>query len=185
MNCITELTKSSLESPLFAWHAATGAVSPAGPTSRPRRARQSDFTICRASCGKCRNAGKYAPHCGRQPLAAKSCTANCSGRFALAWSSGPSSAVLLYLRWRAEGVSPESGIHTKSGVPTGIRTPVATVKGSCPRPLDDGDPGNWWSQTGSNRRPLACHASALPAELWPLPEGANSPQVAPGCQLRL
>ena len=26
------------------------------------------------------------------------------------------------------------------GVPTGIRTPVATVKGLCPRPLDDGDP---------------------------------------------
>src|SRR5882757_9567288 len=26
----------------------------------------------------------------------------------------------------------------------------------------------WWSQAGSNRRPLACHASALPAELWPL-----------------
>src|SRR6516164_1638805 len=28
--------------------------------------------------------------------------------------------------------------------------------------------GGWWSQAGSNRRPLACHASALPAELWPL-----------------
>ena len=27
----------------------------------------------------------------------------------------------------------------KSGVPTGIRTPVASVKGKCPRPLDDGD----------------------------------------------
>ena len=27
--------------------------------------------------------------------------------------------------------------------------------------------GCWWSQAGSNRRPLACHASALPAELWP------------------
>jgi hypothetical protein len=27
----------------------------------------------------------------------------------------------------------------KSGVPTGIRTPVLTVKGWCPRPLDDGD----------------------------------------------
>ena len=27
-----------------------------------------------------------------------------------------------------------------SGVPTGIRTPVPTVKGLCPRPLDDGDP---------------------------------------------
>jgi hypothetical protein len=29
-----------------------------------------------------------------------------------------------------------------------------------------GDPG-WWSQTGSNRRPPACKAGALPAELWP------------------
>src|SRR5262245_33611688 len=27
---------------------------------------------------------------------------------------------------------------------------------------------NWWSQTGSNRRPEACKATALPAELWPL-----------------
>lgn len=26
----------------------------------------------------------------------------------------------------------------------------------------------WWSQGGSNSRPLACKASALPAELWPL-----------------
>ncbi len=25
----------------------------------------------------------------------------------------------------------------------------------------------WWSQTGSNRRPEACKATALPAELWP------------------
>ena len=30
------------------------------------------------------------------------------------------------------------------------------------------DAVNQWSQPGSNRRPLACHASALPAELWPL-----------------
>ena len=29
----------------------------------------------------------------------------------------------------------------KCGVPTGIRTPVAAVKGRCPRPLDDGDQG--------------------------------------------
>ena len=28
----------------------------------------------------------------------------------------------------------------------------------------------WWSQTGSNRRPHACKARALPTELWPLPE---------------
>jgi hypothetical protein len=26
---------------------------------------------------------------------------------------------------------------------------------------------DWWSQTGSNRRPEACKATALPAELWP------------------
>src|ERR1700749_1813613 len=35
----------------------------------------------------------------------------------------------------------------------------------------------WWSQAGSNRRPLACHARALPAELWPqtarIEEGAK------------
>src|SRR5690242_7964187 len=30
----------------------------------------------------------------------------------------------------------------------------------------------WWSQAGSNRRPLACHASALPAELWPRQKGS-------------
>jgi hypothetical protein len=29
----------------------------------------------------------------------------------------------------------------------------------------------WWSQTGSNRRPHACKARALPTELWP-PEGS-------------
>lgn len=26
----------------------------------------------------------------------------------------------------------------------------------------------WWSQGGSNSRPPACKAGALPAELWPL-----------------
>src|SRR6185503_14033885 len=38
-----------------------------------------------------------------------------------------------------------------------------------------GEPGSrfckpvevWWSQTGSNRRPPACKAGALPTELWP------------------
>ena len=39
---------------------------------------------------------------------------------------------------------------------------------------DDGAAGRidrspiWWSQTGSNRRPPACKAGALPTELWPL-----------------
>jgi hypothetical protein len=37
-----------------------------------------------------------------------------------------------------------------SGVPTGIRTPVLTVKGWCPRPLDDGDNRRKQSITLSN-----------------------------------
>jgi hypothetical protein len=32
----------------------------------------------------------------------------------------------------------------------------------------------WWSQTGSNRRPQACKASALPTELWPQSQAPNS-----------
>jgi hypothetical protein len=34
--------------------------------------------------------------------------------------------------------------------------------------LMDEIPNDWWSQSGSNRRPHACKARALPAELWPL-----------------
>ena len=33
----------------------------------------------------------------------------------------------------------------------------------------------WWSQTGSNRRPQACKASALPTELWPRIEIGTGP----------
>ena len=33
----------------------------------------------------------------------------------------------------------------------------------------------WWSQTGSNRRPQACKASALPTELWPRCETGTGP----------
>ena len=32
---------------------------------------------------------------------------------------------------------------------------------------------DWWSQSGSNRRPQACKASALPTELWPPPSRAH------------
>ena len=82
------------------------------------------------------------------------------------------------------------------GVPRGSRTPVAAVKGRCPGPLDDGDeflaPAGgyperrrrrfWWSQAGSNRRPLQCHCSALPAELWPRKGADSSPLPrAPQC----
>ena len=36
----------------------------------------------------------------------------------------------------------------------------------------------WWSQTGSNRRPHACKARALPTELWP--RRVSSFPIAPG-----
>src|SRR5689334_11871084 len=32
----------------------------------------------------------------------------------------------------------------------------------------------WWSQTGSNRRPPACKAGALPTELWPRTVAGNA-----------
>jgi hypothetical protein len=34
----------------------------------------------------------------------------------------------------------------------------------------------WWSQTGSNRRPPACKAGALPTELWPRRQSALASQ---------
>ena len=35
----------------------------------------------------------------------------------------------------------------------------------------------WWSQAESNRRPLECHSSALPTELWPHPgRGVGMPR---------
>jgi hypothetical protein len=35
---------------------------------------------------------------------------------------------------------------------------------------------SWWSQPGSNRRPQACKASALPTELWPRSGKRNGPK---------
>ena len=39
-------------------------------------------------------------------------------------------------------------------------------------------PNEWWSQTGSNRRPHACKARALPTELCPQGAGQRRPEVA-------
>ena len=36
----------------------------------------------------------------------------------------------------------------------------------------------WWSQTDSNRRPTACKAVALPAELWPR-KNVERPETSP------
>ena len=41
---------------------------------------------------------------------------------------------------------------------------------------------NWWSQTGSNRRPHACKARALPTELWPLSFLKKGPRISSGAR---
>src|ERR1700688_1335425 len=51
--------------------------------------------------------------------------------------------------------------------PCGLRRGSLRHDGACRAEAGVASEG-WWSQAGSNRRPLACHASALPAELWPL-----------------
>ena len=48
---------------------------------------------------------------------------------------------------------------------------VAAVRLAAP-PAAEGEA--WWSQTGSNRRPHACKARALPAELWPRTRRRNA-----------
>jgi hypothetical protein len=40
-------------------------------------------------------------------------------------------------------------------------------------PMDEMISADWWSQSGSNRRPHACKARALPAELWPLSRASS------------
>jgi hypothetical protein len=48
--------------------------------------------------------------------------------------------------------------------------PAGRRSGFCfliPMSFGFGGAGAWWSQTGSNRRPPACKAGALPTELWP------------------
>jgi hypothetical protein len=42
----------------------------------------------------------------------------------------------------------------------------------------------WWSQTGSNRRPHACKARALPAELWPRNQKTNATGLSLGRHMR-
>ena len=50
------------------------------------------------------------------------------------------SAAVLKFGPCSPGLQPPVANHPEvSGVPKGIRTPVTTVKGSCPRPLDEGD----------------------------------------------
>ena len=48
-----------------------------------------------------------------------------------------------------------------------LRAAPGTLRSPCPAAPRIAEGEAWWSQTGSNRRPHACKARALPAELWP------------------
>jgi hypothetical protein len=48
-----------------------------------------------------------------------------------------------------------------------FRATPGTLRSACPAAPRIAKGEAWWSQTGSNRRPHACKARALPAELWP------------------
>ena len=46
-------------------------------------------------------------------------------------------------------------------------------KRGCPLCLRDETPAPWWRRSGSNRRPVACKATALPTELRPRSRGSD------------
>ena len=73
-----------------------------------------------------------------------------------------------------------AGIPSKVSSPRGIHFTVVYHYPNCKRTYPDRSRSrdkrqwrlplpfvSWWSQAGSNRRPPACKAGALPAELWP------------------
>src|SRR6516225_9108623 len=62
--------------------------------------------------------------------------------------------------------------RTRPSEPSRVRKSLllderTTERGRTDDSLSSGRPPVWWSQTGSNRRPPACKAGALPTELWP------------------
>ena len=48
-----------------------------------------------------------------------------------------------------------------------FRASPGRIRSPCPAAPRIAEGEAWWSQTGSNRRPHACKARALPTELWP------------------
>ena len=56
------------------------------------------------------------------------------------------------------------------------KRPCRVIVGHCPSLC----PSSWWRRTGSNRRPHACKARALPTELRPHGEGSGGTVVGQG-----
>ena len=63
----------------------------------------------------------------------------------------------------------EHASGSKVGLPSRSSRQLARLRLSAParQPSSRFASEGWWSQTGSNRRPPACKAGALPTELWP------------------
>jgi hypothetical protein len=59
-------------------------------------------------------------------------------------------------------------LNSVAGPSSLFRATPGTLRSPCPAVPRIAEGEAWWSQTGSNRRPHACKARALPAELWPL-----------------
>jgi hypothetical protein len=89
------------------------------------------------SCQRCLRSGSHRHCCGS--------AGDCSR--ADAWSRSPLHDVRQHARF-VDRRSVRNGFHGR------------TETRRAPRK-------KWWSQTGSNRRPPACKAGALPTELWP------------------
>src|SRR5215217_1599948 len=58
--------------------------------------------------------------------------------------------------------------QTSNNSPDKIAAPPKPKAGGARQDRRASKAQSWWSQTGSNRRPHACKARALPTELWPL-----------------
>ena len=73
---------------------------------------------------------------------------------------------------RTPGTIPSSRCQTTRRQPI-----IRTAANKCSHGRDKAT--DWWSQSGSNRRPHACKARALPAELWPLSQMLSNRPVSP------
>src|SRR4051812_41183494 len=67
-------------------------------------------------------------------------------------------------------------LFTMSSLPARLSAPAAVTRHGPGRNWLLIRMDGWWSQTGSNRRPQACKASALPTELWPRRSAHSSEQ---------
>ena len=69
------------------------------------------------------------------------------------------------------------GLEPPASPLSGVRSNHLSYRpnAACPSAAPD-----WWSQSGSNRRPPACKAGALPAELWPRTDPARRVRALAG-----